>query len=84
MIGLPGDKIQMIEGRLYINGEVVPREPIAAGARPKISTAARRAVPTYKETLPGGVKHTIIEIEGDSRLLRQYRRLSKCRRATIS
>ncbi len=29
VIGLPGDKIQMIEGRLYINGEMVPREPIA-------------------------------------------------------
>ena len=29
VIGLPGDKIQMIEGRLYINGEEVPREPIA-------------------------------------------------------
>ena len=29
MIGLPGDKIQMMEGRLYINGQIVPREPIA-------------------------------------------------------
>src|SRR3954453_16641732 len=28
VIGLPGDKIQMIEGRLYINGTVVPREPV--------------------------------------------------------
>ncbi len=27
VIGLPGDRIQMIEGRLYINGVVVPREP---------------------------------------------------------
>ena len=29
VIGLPGDKIQMKEGRLYINDELVPREPIA-------------------------------------------------------
>src|SRR3954452_22493326 len=28
VIGLPGDRIQMIEGRLYINGQIVPREPI--------------------------------------------------------
>jgi len=26
LIGLPGDRIQMKEGRLYINGEMVPRE----------------------------------------------------------
>jgi len=29
VIGLPGDRIQMIDGRLYINNVVVPREPIA-------------------------------------------------------
>jgi signal peptidase I len=65
VIGLPGDKIQMKEGRLYINDEMVPREPIA-----KITTEdfyGREAeVATYKETLPGGVSHTVIEIQGDT------------------
>ncbi|MFV0281740.1 MAG: signal peptidase I, partial [Rhodoblastus sp.] len=65
VIGLPGDKIQMVDGRLHINGETVPREPIA-----KVRTEDRfgrlTEVPTYKETLPGGVSHTIIEIEGDT------------------
>ena len=28
LIGLPGDKIQVTHGRLIINGEMVPREPI--------------------------------------------------------
>src|SRR5882757_9395700 len=28
VIGLPGDKIQVTEGRLYINGKVAPREQI--------------------------------------------------------
>ena len=64
VIGLPGDRIQMIDGRLYINNVIVPRDPIA-----KAHTEGRdgRAtdVATYKETLPGGVEHTIIEIEGD-------------------
>ncbi|MFY9832290.1 MAG: signal peptidase I [Methylocystis sp.] len=64
VIGLPGDRIQMIDGRLYINNAMVPREPIA-----KAHTEGRDGrdteVPTYKETLPGGVEHTIIEIEGD-------------------
>src|SRR5437660_974521 len=65
VIGLPGDRIQMIEGRLYINGQIVPREPI-----PKVKTedlyGREVDVPTYKETLPGGVTHTIIEIQGDT------------------
>ena len=65
VIGLPGDKIQMKQGRLYINGTIVPREPIA-----KVKTedlfGRNREVPTYQETLPGGVSHTIIEIEGDA------------------
>ena len=29
VIGLPGDKIQMTEGLLYINGEPVKRERLA-------------------------------------------------------
>ena len=28
LIGLPGDKIQMIHGRLYINGTIVQRSPL--------------------------------------------------------
>jgi signal peptidase I len=63
VIGLPGDRIQMRDGRLY--DELVPREPIG-----KIHTedfyGRDIEVPTYKETLPGGVSHTIIEIQGDS------------------
>jgi signal peptidase I len=65
VIGLPGDTIQMQEGRLYINGELVPREPIA-----KVHTegfyGGETDVPTYREILPGGVSHTIIEIQGDT------------------
>jgi signal peptidase I len=65
LIGMPSDKIQMKQGRLYINGELVEREPVT-----KIHTedfyGRETDVPTYKETLPGGVKHTIIEIQGDT------------------
>jgi signal peptidase I len=65
VIGLPGDKIQMKEGRLFINGEMVPREPIAK-FRTETYPGEETEVPTYIETLPGGVKHTIIEIQGDT------------------
>ncbi|MDE2578966.1 MAG: signal peptidase I [Hyphomicrobiales bacterium] len=64
VIGLPGDKVQMKAGRLYINGEMVPREPL-----PKVRTRDLYGkdidAPAYMETLPGGVKHMIVEIQGD-------------------
>jgi signal peptidase I len=65
VIGLPGDKIQMKEGRLYINGTMVPRTPIAK-VKTKDFFGREREVPTYRETLPNGVSHRIIEIEGDT------------------
>ncbi|ACB96051.1 signal peptidase I [Beijerinckia indica] len=64
VIGLPGDRIQMRDGRLYINDELVPREPIAP-THTEDFYGHMTDVPTYKETLPGGVTHTIIEIQGD-------------------
>ena len=65
LIGLPGDKIQMIKNRLYINGQIVEREPL-----PPYKTTGRfgnvEEVPHYLETLPGGVKHEIIQLDGDA------------------
>jgi signal peptidase I len=64
VIGLPGDKIQMIDGVLNINGKAVERERIADF---QTSDAYGRsvAVPHYLETLPNGVKHEVIERDGD-------------------
>ncbi len=64
VIGLPGDTIQMRQGRLYINGKIIPREPIgfvidARGDGDEIR------MEMYEETLPDGVKHIIYE-EGDN------------------
>ena len=70
VIGLPGDKIQMIKGRLYINGIVAPRE-----AAPPFKMDDGFGKPTdvteYYETLPDsqgkpdGVRHPIIQLAGD-------------------
>ncbi len=61
VIGMPGDKIKMEEGRLYINGEVVPREQIEDFVmRDKFGNAERYR--QYVETLPNGKKHRILEI----------------------
>jgi signal peptidase I len=64
LIGLPGDKIQVQKGRLIINGEMVPREQIAPFATVNHFGKPEEA-PRYIETLPGGVKHEIIQIDGD-------------------
>lgn len=60
IIGLPGDTIQMIEGRLYINSIVVPREFI--GAEEVRDKDGFRIYQKYIETLPNGVKHNIYEL----------------------
>jgi signal peptidase I len=62
LIGLPGDKVQMIRGRLYINGTMVERTPLPPYVVPG---DGGRPVAHYEETLPGGVKHEIIELSGD-------------------
>src|SRR5580692_3431905 len=65
VIGLPGDRIQMIDARLYINGQETAREPLPAYKT--IDAYGRPAdVPHYKETLPNGVSHEIIQKDGDS------------------
>jgi signal peptidase I len=64
VIGLPGDRIQMKDGRLYINGEEVKREP--AGTETIQDPFGRDVeVPLYYETLPNGVRHLIMEVYGD-------------------
>ena len=61
VIGMPGDRIQVQSGRLYINGEMVEREEIGAA---QDTDSEMRSVPVtvYRETLPNGVSHIIQEI----------------------
>lgn len=64
IIGLPGDRIQMRDGRLYINGDMVKREETG-----KYTISEYAIFPTtyteYTETLPNGVKHRILELSDD-------------------
>jgi signal peptidase I len=70
VIGLPGDKIQTIDGRLYVNGKIADRQEITPYVTPD-AFGREGPVPTYKETLPddkmqpNGVSHRIIERDGD-------------------
>ena len=66
IIGLPGDRIQMIHGQLFINGTQVQRDPIgdyvADGDGPKM------LLKEYVETLPGGRRHDILKASDDQPL----------------
>ncbi|MEK9645524.1 MAG: signal peptidase I [Alphaproteobacteria bacterium] len=67
IVGLPGDKIQVRRGRLFINGELVPRNKIDPYATPgRFGTT--RQIAQYIETLPGGAEHRIIEQSDGDRL----------------
>lgn len=60
VIGLPGDTIQMKQGRLYINDELVERTPVGEADASEPDQGAIDAT-EYIETLPGGFKHHIYE-----------------------
>jgi signal peptidase I len=62
VVGLPGDRIQMVDGRLFINGQLVRREPLPSLPDPGEGT---RLVDTYLERLPEGASYRIIESQGD-------------------
>ncbi len=80
LIGLPGDRIQVRKGRLYINGEAVKVEPAGQFAELKALQGPQRGNPKCendaqmgetctksrsRETLPGGVAHDILNIRDD-------------------
>jgi signal peptidase I len=67
VIGLPGDKIQMKAGRLYINGVMLDRQEIGKGVDTD-SNDMPAEVTLYTETLPNGVTHTIQEISDNQQL----------------
>ncbi|MEQ8967108.1 MAG: signal peptidase I [Azospirillaceae bacterium] len=60
VIGLPGDRVQVREGRLYINGEMVEREEVPAFVATGPGGRTRE-ITQYVETLPGGREHRILE-----------------------
>jgi len=61
VIGLPGDRIQMIQGLLHINGQPVKRERIEDFIETEETERATR-VKRWKETLPNGVSYTTLDL----------------------
>ncbi|MBT5540710.1 MAG: signal peptidase I, partial [Alphaproteobacteria bacterium] len=61
IIGLPGDKIQIVNSVLNINGEPVKLERIEDFMH-DTDSGEKVPVPQYIETLPNGVSHRIIKV----------------------
>ncbi len=77
LIGLPGDKIQVRSGHLYINDKEVPREKdgvmLISGRdleadHPKFNSPYSDEGTLYKETLPEGRVHPILEMTDEGLL----------------
>ena len=60
VVGLPGDKIQMIDGVLNINGTPVKRERVEDYVSDEDGVAQR--VKQYRETLPNGVSYVTMDL----------------------
>jgi len=61
LIGMPGDTVQMIRGRLYINGDIVEREAVGMIEETTDPSFPPQRTIEYIETLPGGIMHSIYE-----------------------
>ena len=64
IVGLPGDRIQVVNGILHINGQAVKRERVDDFVVRDAFGNVRR-IPRFIETLPNGRSHAILEENGD-------------------
>jgi signal peptidase I len=61
VIGLPGDKIQMKQGVLFINGVEVKKERIEDYIDPDAESGKGPVVSQFRETLPNGVSYNVLD-----------------------
>jgi signal peptidase I len=59
VIGIPGDRVQMIGGELYLNDKPVPKKRVADFV--ETVDGGVHHVPRYRETLPGGKSFLILD-----------------------
>lgn len=66
VVGLPGDKIQLKRGQLYINGDLLPRRIV--GTKTQTSGSRALTVTSYEETMPNGKSYIIQELSDNDRM----------------
>ena len=81
VVGLPGDRVQMRQGQLWINDHAGDAEADGIGEAEDDSGGSEPAH-RYIETLPGGVAHAIFKMRDNGRLDNTPK--SRCRRANCS
>jgi signal peptidase I len=64
VIGLPGDRIQMMDGVLHVNGQPVKRERMDDFVETEEGRTNR--VARWRETLPNGVTYTTLDLQPNS------------------
>ena len=67
VVGLPGDRIQMRQGQLFINDHAAALKPDGIGSS-EDGAGGGEPAPRYIETLPGGVSHAIFKMRDNGRL----------------
>jgi len=67
VVGLPGDRVQMRQGQLFINGRAAELKPDGIG-QAEDDNGARESAYRFIETLPGGVSHEIFKLRDNGRL----------------
>jgi signal peptidase I len=65
VVGLPGDRIQMLDGVLYINGKAVPKVRVSDYVG-KDQFEIVRPIARYRETLPGGKSYYVLDAQPGS------------------
>ncbi len=66
IVGLPGDRVQVLRGVLHLNGEAVRREDL--GPYLAEGDGPRMTVRQFREVLPGNSQHLIVEQRDDAPL----------------
>ena len=60
VVGLPGDRIQMINGQIFLNGRPVPKDH-AGDFLESNPYGNVNSVPQYREALPGGKSYYVLD-----------------------
>jgi signal peptidase I len=67
VVGLPGDRIQMRQGQLFINDHAASLKPDGIGEA-EDDNGLTEPASRYVETLPNGVAHSILKLRDNGRL----------------
>jgi signal peptidase I len=63
IVGLPGDRVQMVQGVLYLNDRPIPK--VRAGDYVEEQNGYRHIIARYRETMPNGKSYYVLDRDLD-------------------